>query len=249
MHIMANKPSLNKLFAALHEKLACELGITRKTVLHAGTMGSVSEGQWIEMLYKHLPKRYKVNRAFVIDSRGGCSEQMDIVIHDRQYSPFVLNYGEALYVPAESVYAVFEVKQAMSAKQVRYAGKKIRSVRKLCRTSIAIHQADRVSPPKPLHRILGGLLTVESEWDPPFGSAFEKAISALPEQHRLDIGCSAKHGVFEASYPNTGACTIARGESEAPLALFLLRLIDHLRTIATVPAIDICAYASKIQKN
>jgi hypothetical protein len=159
-----------------------------------------------------------------------------------------LNYGEALYVPAESVYAVFEVKQAMNAKQIRYAGKKIRSVRALHRTSIDVHTVSGVQPKKPLHNILGGLLTVDSEWHPPFDRPFNKVVAGLPNLHRLDLGCSAKHGVFEASYTDLNPCLITPGESDAPLALFLLRLIDRLRTLATVPAIDICAYASRIER-
>ena len=199
------------------------------------------------MLYKHLPKRYKVNRAFVIDSHGACSEQMDIVIHDRQYSPFVLNYGDALYVPAESVYAVFDVKQAMNLFNIDYTGKKIESVRQLHRTSIEIHTNAGVHPTKKIHEIIGGLLTVDSDWKPPFGAPFREAIEGLPKAQRIDLGCSATDGVFETKYAELAPCEITPGESDAPLALFLLRLIDRLRTIATVPAIDICAYASKIQ--
>lgn len=246
---MISKPSLNDLFRALHDRLACELGITRRTIGHAGTMGAVSEGQWIRMLYEHLPKRYKINRAFVIDSKGACSAQIDVVIHDRQYSPFVLNYGDALYVPAESVYAVFEVKQSMNAEQVRYAADKIASVRGLHRTSIDIPSASGVLNAKPLHEIIGGLLTVDSDWSPPFGVPFTSIINAATEKGRLDIGCSAQHGVFEARYAESSSADITVEYSHAALALFLLRLIDRLRSIATVPAIDILAYAESIERS
>jgi hypothetical protein len=241
--IMAGKPTLNELFLALHDRLACELGITRRTVGHTGTMGTVSEGQWIKMLYEHLPKRYKVNRAFVIDSKGACSDQIDIVIHDRQYSPFVLNYGDALYVPAESVYAVFEVKQGMNADQVKYAADKIASVRALHRTSIEIHTNVGKHPPKKPHDIIGGLLTVGSDWNPPFGSPFTSAINTTSKEGRLDIGCSAQQGMFEVTYTEPDSAAIDVQLTNAALALFLLRLIDRLRSIATVPAIDILAYA------
>ncbi len=240
---MAGKPSLNDLFLALHDRLACELGITRRTVGHTGTMGTVSEGQWIKMLYEHLPKRYKVNRAFVIDSKGACSDQIDIVIHDRQYSPFVLNYGDALYVPAESVYAVFEVKQGMNAEQVRYAANKIASVRALHRTSIDIPTASGTLKAKPLHDIIGGLLTVDCDWYPPFDSPFTSAINSASKDGRLDIGCSAQQGMFEVLYTEPNSAAIDAQHTNAALALFLLRLIDRLRSIATVPAIDILAYA------
>ena len=240
---MAGNPTLNELFLALHDRLACELGITRRTVGHTGTMGRVSEGQWIKMLYEHLPKRYKVNRAFVIDSKGACSDQIDIVIHDRQYSPFVLNYGDALYVPAESVYAVFEVKQGMNANQVNYAAAKIASVRALHRTSIDIPTASGLLKAKPLHEIIGGLLTVDSDWNPPFGSPFTSAINTTSKEGRLDIGCSAQQGMFEVTYTEADSAAIDVQLTKAALALFLLRLIDRLRSIATVPAIDILAYA------
>lgn len=245
---MAGKPSLNELFVALHDRLACELGITRRTIGHTGTMGTVSEGQWIRMLYEHLPKRYKVNRAFVIDSKGACSDQIDIVIHDRQYSPFVLNYGDALYVPAESVYAVFEVKQAMNADQVKYAANKIASVRGLHRTSVDIPTATGVLKAKPLHEIIGGILTVDCDWCPPFGAPFTSAINTTSREGRVDLGCCAQQGTFEVKYSEPNAADIIVECSSAALALFLLKLIDRLRSIATVPAIDILAYASRIER-
>lgn len=243
---MSNRPTLNDLFLALHDRLACELGITRRTVKHNATMGAVSEDQWIKMLYEHLPKRYKVNRAFVIDSKGECSKQIDIVIHDRQYSPFVLNYGGALYVPAESVYAVFDVKQGMNAEELRDTSEKIASVRSLHRTSIEIHNNLGRQPPKPLHEIVGGLLSVDSVWNPPFGPPLESAISAATEAGRIDLGCAAQYGMFEARYQPDESPRLDIYLSTAPLALFLLRLIDRLRTIATVPAIDILEYARNI---
>ncbi len=243
---MSNKPTLNELFLALHDRLGCELGITRRTVKHNATMGAVSEDQWIKMLYEHLPKRYKVNRAFVIDSNGECSKQIDIVIHDRQYSPFVLNYGGALYVPAESVYAVFDVKQTVNGEELSDTSEKVASVRALYRTSIEIHTNVGVQGPKPLHRIVGGILAVESVWSPPFGEPFALAISKSSCNGRLDIGCAAQNGMFEISYAKAGLPAIDARTSDAPLALFLLRLIERLRTIATVPAIDILAYAKHL---
>lgn len=243
---MSTKPTLPELFGALHDELLCHLGITRRTVKHAATMGAVSEAQWIKMLYEHVPKRYKVNRAFVIDSKGACSEQMDIVIHDRQYSPFVLNFGDALYVPAESVYAVFEVKQTLNAEHITYAAKKVASVRDLEVTSLPFPWAGGNQEAKPPHHIIGGLLALESDWTPPFGDPFRRAIESAPPQGRLDIGCAATTGVFEAKYTNGHQPSIAVERSDAALALFVLRLIERLREIATVPCMDIAAYAAHL---
>lgn len=240
---MAGKPTLNELFLALHDRLACELGITRRTVLHNATMGAVSEDQWIKMLYEHLPKRYKVNRAFVIDSKGECSKQIDIVIHDRQYSPFVLNFGGALYVPAESVYAVFDVKQAMNAEEMRDTSEKVASVRALHRTNVDFRSNRGTERKFEDPGILGGLLTVDCDWSPPFGPSFTSAINTASKEGRLDLGCCAQHGMFDVRYTEPDSAAIDKQLSNAALALFLLRLIDRLRTMGTAPALDILEYA------
>lgn len=243
---MENRPSLTQLFDGLHRSLESELGIVRGTIGHAGTMGSVSEDRWIRMLSEHLPKRYKVNRAFVIDSNGACSDQIDVVVHDRQYSPFVLNLGSALYVPAESVYAALEIKQTMNAEHVAYAANKIASVRALHRTSLPIKHAGGEYPAKPPHYIVGGLVSLDSDWNPPFGDAFRNAISSCSEQGRLDTGCAVRHGVFDVKYASNEPPAIATEHSTSSLALFLLRFIARLQSIATVPCIDVLAYAGKI---
>lgn len=243
---MTEKPSLDQLFQSMHDQVACELGIARAALTHTGTMGTVSENRWIKMLREYLPKRYKVNRAFVIDSKGGCSDQIDIVVHDRQYSPFVLSHDDALYVPAESVYAVLEVKQTLNAEHVNYAGTKISSVRTLHMTSIPIKHAGGEYPAKPPHRIWGGLVALDSDWNPPFGEPLRNAISVLSPDEQLDIGCAVRHGVFEVTYSMHEPPSIATEGSTASLALFLLRFIARLQMIATVPCIDVLAYAAKV---
>lgn len=74
--------------------------------------GDVTEWDWIAVLREHLPTRYCVDKAFIVDSRGNLSQQLDLVIFDKQYGPIVFHRHGATYIPAESVYAVFEVKQA-----------------------------------------------------------------------------------------------------------------------------------------
>lgn len=244
---MSARPSLPDLLAAMHERLATELGIARKTFKHPVSKGDVAESSWLEMLRHHLPQRYQVNKAFVIDSRGESSEQIDIVVHDRQYSPFVLHFRDELFVPAESVYAAFEVKQDMDAGQIDYAGKKIASLRRLHRTSLPIKHAGGKFEPKKPERILGGLLCLESNWNPPFGEPLEDAIKRLPGDGRLDIGCAVQHGIFEVAYNDFEPPVLTAKLTGCSLALFVLRLIARLQDMATVPCLDVMAYARCLQ--
>ena len=67
---------------------------------------------------------------------------------------------------AESVYAVFEAKQELTADYIRYAGEKAASVRRLHRTSLSAETIDGPSRAKPLHHILAGILTLSAGWKP-----------------------------------------------------------------------------------
>ena len=71
----------------------------------------------------------------------------------------------ASLIAGECVYAVLEAKQTANADLVKYATKKVESVRKLQQTSLPIPYTGGVYPPKPLNPILRGVLTFESDWN------------------------------------------------------------------------------------
>lgn len=119
-----SKWSLSELLAGLHDDIQNRLAIARKTMGHPTTKGDASEEVWLEMLRKYLPQRYQAAKAHVVDSRGAFSEQIDVVVFDRQYSPFIFNFQNQTIIPTESVYAAFEAKQTINADQIEYAQKK-----------------------------------------------------------------------------------------------------------------------------
>src|SRR5258706_11590956 len=110
--------SLSKLLEGLHDEIQSRLETSRKTFGHPGRKGDATEEIWLELFDKYLPKRYQAMKAHVVDCSGAFSEQMDVVILDRQYSPFIFNFHGQKVVPAESVYAVFETKQTINADMV-----------------------------------------------------------------------------------------------------------------------------------
>lgn len=120
--------SLAQLLVGLHDDIEQRLANARKSFSHPGTKGNVSEHVWLELFEKYLPKRYQAATAHVVDSEGRFSDQIDAVIFDRQYSPFVFNFEGQVVVPAERVYAVFEAKQTINAAQVGYAQDKVECV-------------------------------------------------------------------------------------------------------------------------
>jgi hypothetical protein len=230
--------SLQNLIAGLHDGIEQRLKTARATLGHSGTKGDASEAIWLELLQTYLPQRYQADKAHVVDCDGAFSEQIDVVVFDRQYSPFVFRQEGQIVVPAESVYGAFEAKQTLNATQVNYAHNKIASVRRLRRTSLPIPHAGGVYPSKDLPPILGGILTLESEWNPPLGEPLADALLKSDELSRLDLGCVASHGLFMRSDNDYELVSLPKAATA-----FLFELIARLQAIATVPMIDIRAYA------
>jgi hypothetical protein len=232
--------SLPQLLTELNDDIQQRLETCRRSFSHSGTKGDASEKVWLDLLQKYLPKRYQAEKAHVVDSRGEFSEQIDVVIFDRQYSPFIFQYEGQVIIPAESVYAVFEAKQTINAGYVTYAQKKVASVRQLHRTSMPIPYAKGTYPPKPLIHIYGGLLTLESDWRPALSQPLFEALES-EEAGRLDFGCIAAHGYFNYEQ-RTGKYEIGN-DGGKPATAFLFKLISELQNSATVPMIDVQAYA------
>jgi hypothetical protein len=231
--------SLSRLLAGLHDDIERRLGNAREAFGHPGTKGDASEHVWLELLQSYLPQRYCAEKAHVVDSNGDFSQQIDVVVFDRQYSPLVFKYEGQIIIPAESVYAVFEVKQVINAAHIGYAHTKVATVRRLHRTRLPIPHAGGTYAPRPLTHILGGILTLESEWSPALGEPLINALKTDNPESLLDIGCVAAHGMFTCDEKGCHAIS-PQGK---PATAFLLELIARLQSLGTVPMIDTRAYA------
>ncbi|RVH17258.1 DUF6602 domain-containing protein [Sinorhizobium meliloti] len=229
--------------AHLHKRIEQRLASARESLIHTGTKGDASEAIWLDLLKTYLPTRYSVTKGHVCDSKDNFSDQIDIIVYDRQYSPLIFTIEGQTIVPAESVYAVFEAKQVITAGLLRYAQDKAASVRRLYRTSMPIPHAGGTYEPRDPPRILAGFLALDSEWKPPMGSTMIGNLKVDDEQRRLELGCIAAHGHFLGD-----ASTVCVMEGEKAATAFLFELIAQLQQLATVPMIDIRAYAAWLDK-
>ncbi len=69
---------------ALHERVAQDLKTAREALGHPVAKGDGSEAVWTTLFRKYLPQRYAVDKATIVDSKGQFSDQIDIVLFDRQ---------------------------------------------------------------------------------------------------------------------------------------------------------------------
>lgn len=233
---------LHDAFAGMEEELSVALRTGQRNAGHPGVQGDGTETHWHDLLASILPARYQATRAFAVDSRGGQSEQIDLAIVDRHFSPLFWEWGGHRYVPAESVYAAFEVKPEIDRRYVLYGGGKIVSVRRLHRTSVPFGWAMGVMPARDVPPILGGFLAATSGWSPAFGDPFRKALADVEEDGDIDIGCVLNEGAFEVPV-GAGIDALVISDPATALVSFTLTLLKRLQGIGSAPAIDYDAYA------
>jgi len=234
------KSFLRSAFAAEQEVLSVQLKMSSESITHDGVMGDVNEQHFIAVLRKYLPNRYDVTNAIVIDSNGETSDQIDIVIYDPQYTPTLLDQHNHRYIPAESVYAVFEVKPTINKGYLEYAAKKAESVRVLERTSVPITHVGGNPVAKDLFPIVSGIVATTIDWAEGFSSsAFQDNYTSLAGQQVLDCGLSVTGGCFDIF---EGSLII--GPLNNSLAYFIFRLLQKLNGLGTVPSVDWNKYAN-----
>jgi len=239
------KVDIREIFLGLQSEMRSRLSLNRKILTHPVAKGDATELEWIDMLSAYLPSRYRADRAFVIDYKGSVSDQIDIVIYDRHYSPFILKQNGATYIPAESVYAVIEVKPTLNKSYLAYASKKAESVRQLKRTSAPIVQAGgNIDKPKKPFNILAGILTIDGK----FNELFKATLIKLPATKFLHFGCSLDHVSFWFKKHKDDGYVFEKSSRDEALIFFFLNLLAELQQLGTVPAIDLKAYISAFRK-
>ncbi|HXP84599.1 MAG TPA: DUF6602 domain-containing protein [Bryobacteraceae bacterium] len=187
---------LHQVFLRVQEQMLADLAAN--TVLrHPTACGAATERRWIDLLNRFLPERYRATSAFIIDADGYRSRQIDLAIYDRFYSPLLFPDASQPYIPAESVYAVFEIKQTLGPLAVVDAGQKAASVRRLRRTSAPLLSAGSVYPPRQPAPILAGVLSLDASWVH-LAERMPPLLGELLPEERLDLGCVLRQGAFES---------------------------------------------------
>jgi hypothetical protein len=237
---------LRELLLAQQAELVTGLDTARRVVEHPTDLGTIVEIDWCAAFGKFLPERYAVNKATIVDADGNRSDAIDLVVHDAIHSPLLFEKNGVRYIPAESVYGVFEIKQELSKPHVGYAAEKAASVRALRRTSAPFINAGGTVEARQLFPIVAGILTTSSSWQDPLGSRLQNALTGVEVDGRLDLGCALHHGGFAVTYRD-GGISIEKSTSDAGLIFVLMRLFERLRLMGTVPAIDLHEWGGSIE--
>lgn len=272
-----SKKKLRSLFNGLQTQMVAQLNTNRESIEHPGSKGDALENAWIEWLRKYLPNRYSVDKAIIIDNKGNTSHQIDIVIYDNWFTPFIFSQNGFHYIPAEGVYAVFEVKPDIKGKAnkisyIQYAAEKIESVRKLERTSVNMISCGIPVNARPFTKIVGGILTSTNTYSHTNNNrTIKNELKKYVGLRSIDFGCIADYGSFVIDYEGEEDINLKEekdfkkryndyyvnrifkdikfSKPENSLVTFFMQLTRYLQqAIGTVPAINLQAYLEKIDE-
>jgi len=233
----SRRVDLGEMFHRAQREMQAQLCAVR-LIEHAPTAGAASEYQWRQLFERYLPQRYRAAPAFVIDSLGRRSRQIDLVVFDGFYTPALFPHELGLHVPAESVYAVFEIKTTLSRASIREATAIAATVRDLRRTSVRVNSGGRMRSPVRPRRIIAGILAAGSVWsEETIAQNLRPILLGTPAFDGLDLGCALEHGGFERISRSVRVST-----GDQSLVFFMLRLLERLREMGTAPALDYAEY-------
>lgn len=231
---------IKELLLAKQKQLKANLDES-SSIINSTGKGDNSEESWKKFLREILPTKYGIDKGYIIDSDGNESEQIDIIIYDALYPPLIMvsNAGEK-FIPAESVYAIIEVKPKINKAYLEYANQKIESVKKLKRLSRGMTCAGKRTEARELTKILGIILATDTE------IKSDTVSEHLSIYKNIDIGCAINHYSFISIKNKEHVNTEFTNKEEAILGLFFY-LLNELHEIGTVAAIDIRGYANKLE--
>ena len=108
-----------------------KLGALRARFAHPGNKGAIAEETFREFLREYLPRRLAVGHGEVIDSQGGRSGQVDIVVATDDH-PFTFSDDAPGLFLIEGTVGVGEVKSLLTGEELTrtiHASKKVRELK------------------------------------------------------------------------------------------------------------------------
>lgn len=227
--------TLTDLFLSKQQEMQASLGTS---LSHCVAQGDNSEETWKQFFKKYLPARYACDKGFIIDSDNHLSDQIDLIVYDNYFSPFFFNHGGNTYIPAESVYAVFEIKPTLNKKNFNYAKDKASSVRCLKRTSASVVANGKKCKGRQQFPIIAGILTNTSSWE----SVLPNQVADPAADDFIDLCCSADGYSWTVRQTEDGYKYIKNTHRGESLLAFLMELLHQLQKRGTAAALDIPKY-------
>lgn len=127
---------IKEVFDSISEKMRIDFQQVTSMISHPGEKGSSRENALKNYLRPHIPDKFEFSEGIIVDSHDQQSCQIDMIIHDKIATPFLLDTSMKRVIPIESVYAIIEVKSTLTKDELRKSIKNVQSVRSLTKNTL-----------------------------------------------------------------------------------------------------------------
>lgn len=234
---------LKDIFCSVSKKMQIDFEEITSKIQHNGEKGTARENILQEYLKSYIPEKYSFSKGTIVDCKDVQSKQIDIIIHDKFLTPYLVDMNDTKIIPIESVYGVIEVKSTLSKDELRKCVKNIESVRKLQKKTISDYNFPTAgmvfayNSDASLEAIYKNLNELSEDVD------IDKRISCVCVLNKGVIIPVDKNGLRNVTlFPNVNTVYGIFNNTDDALLLFYLILSQILNSITIFPP-DMVAYA------
>ena len=263
-----NTSIYRRVLSSAQNKLSASIEQIRDSIPHSAEIGALIERQFRSQLEEVLPAKIGVSQGFVVDSIGGISRQMDIILYGKLNTPRIFASEGAQMFPVEATYACGEIKTTLDSSELEDSFKKCSSYKKLCRKAF-------ITQPSPITKKYSLFGTEHEHWQSIFFCVAVKCVNItrlqgrykeivattqLPIHQRIDtiiairgteqrnmllnVSGELNNGIPENNsvdlLPKPGS-KLSSYRTKEPWSLFLMLLLRYMSQASTQP-IDMLRY-------
>lgn len=128
--------NLEQTFKGIKDKMLIDFNEISSQVTHRGSKGSIREREVIkEYLEKYLPGNIGIANGECISTDGTVSPECDIILYEKNTTPYLIHKDGYQVFPIECVYGVIEIKSKLDKAQLKDSIEKITKIKSMPKTA------------------------------------------------------------------------------------------------------------------
>lgn len=128
--------NLEQTFKGIKDKMLIDFNDISSQVTHRGSKGKIREREIIkEYLGKYLPGNIGIANGECISTDGTVSPECDVILYEKNTTPYLIHKDGYQVFPIECVYAVIEIKSKLDKDQLKDSIDKIEKIKSMPKTA------------------------------------------------------------------------------------------------------------------
>ncbi|MBU0568469.1 hypothetical protein KJ693_11150 [bacterium] len=132
---------LERIFRGIKDKMLIDFNDISSQVTHRGSKGKIREQEIIkEYLKKYLPGNIGIANGECISTDGQVSPECDIILYEKNTTPYLVYKDGYQVFPIECVYGVIEIKSKIDKAQLKDSIDKLKKIKSMPKTAYDVQK-------------------------------------------------------------------------------------------------------------